>query len=90
MNITNLILRTYHIFGLKILKFFDADQDKGSCQHWIRNSGYKKSDPEFGIEKVGSGIPDKHPGSETLAICRWCQHQRWSHLSKIYISRLCG
>jgi hypothetical protein len=36
---------------LKILKFFDADPDLGSCQPWIR-------DPGSGMEKIGSGILD--------------------------------
>ncbi len=36
-------------FWLKILKFFDADPDSGSCQPWIRDSGWKK---------VGSRILD--------------------------------
>ncbi len=42
------------IFWVKILKFFDVDP------------GWKNSDPGFGMEKVGSGIRDKHPGSATL------------------------
>jgi hypothetical protein len=44
------------LFGVKILKFFDADT-------WIRNGD--SSDP--GWKKVGSGIRDKHPGCATLA-----------------------
>ncbi len=44
MNIWILFLRTYYqILGVKILKFFDADTDPGSCQPWIRDG--KKSDP---------------------------------------------
>jgi hypothetical protein len=43
-----------NFFWLKILKFFDADPDPGSRNH-------------FGpIEKFGSGINNKHPGSATL------------------------
>ncbi len=39
---------------LKFLKFFDTDL------------GWKKSDPVSGMEKFGSRILDKHPGSATL------------------------
>jgi hypothetical protein len=31
-----------------ILKFFDANPDPGSCQPWIRDPGWKKSDPGSG------------------------------------------
>ncbi len=51
-------------WGLKIIKFFDADLNpRGSCQPWIRDPGWKK---------IGSriSIPDpqhwKPPGSATL------------------------
>jgi hypothetical protein len=40
------------IFGVKILKFFDADLRDG-----------RNSDP--GCPKFGSGFRDKHPGSAT-------------------------
>ncbi len=30
------------VFGLKILKFFFADPDPGSCQPWIRDPGWEK------------------------------------------------
>jgi hypothetical protein len=43
------------IFGVKILKFFDADADSGSGN--LFNPGY-------GNEKIR--IRDKHPGSATL------------------------
>jgi hypothetical protein len=45
------------IFGVKNLKFFDADPGCGI---------EKISDP--GWKKFGSGIRDKHPGSATLLI----------------------
>jgi hypothetical protein len=45
------------VFGLQILKFSYADP--GSCQPWIRDPEWKKSDP-------GSWIRDKHPESATL------------------------
>jgi hypothetical protein len=47
------------IFGLKILKFFDADADPGSGILNLFDSG-------SGMEKFGFGIRDKHPGSVTL------------------------
>jgi hypothetical protein len=47
------------IFGLIILKFFDADPDPGSG---IRNL----FDPESGIRDGKIRIRDKHPGSVTL------------------------
>jgi hypothetical protein len=38
-----LFLRTwYQFFGLKI----SADSDPGSCQAWIRDPGWEKSDPQ--------------------------------------------
>jgi hypothetical protein len=40
------------VFGLKLLKFFDADPDPGSR---IKDLVYR-----------GSGIRNKHPGSATL------------------------
>jgi hypothetical protein len=46
-----------HFFGVKILKFFDADPGSGMETVRVRDSGWKK---------VGSGIQDKHPGSATL------------------------
>jgi hypothetical protein len=46
MNIQDLI------FGLKKLKFFDADPDPGYCQPWIRDLEWKK---------VGSGIIIPNP-----------------------------
>jgi hypothetical protein len=47
----------YQFFLLKILKFFDADLDPGSCN------------PGSWMEKVGFVILDKHPGSTTLQGC---------------------
>jgi hypothetical protein len=44
-------------FGLKILKFFDADPGMGSGSFLTLDPGWKK---------FGSGIWDKHPGSATL------------------------
>ncbi len=46
---------------IKILKFFDADPDPG-CGIFLT------LDPGLGIEKFGSRIWDKHPGSATLAM----------------------
>jgi hypothetical protein len=49
-----------HFFAfleVKILKFFDEDPGSGMETVRIRDPGWKK---------VGSGIPDKHPGSATL------------------------
>jgi hypothetical protein len=42
------------IFWVKILKFFDADP------------GCKKFGSGIRVEKIGSEIRDKHPGSATL------------------------
>ncbi len=53
MNISNLILRSYQFFGLKILNFFYVGPDPGSCQPCIRDPGWKRSDPGYGIN-----IPD--------------------------------
>ncbi len=46
-------------FGIKILKFFDADP--GSGMETVRIRG-----PEW--KKVGSGIRCEHPGSATLLV----------------------
>jgi hypothetical protein len=55
MNIPDLIFeRLGSVFGLKILQFFDADTDPGSCQPWVRDGKYR--------------IRDKHPGSATLIL----------------------
>jgi hypothetical protein len=54
MNIPNLIFENlvgYQIFGLKMLKLFDADPAAASCQR---------------IRDGKSQIRDKHPGSATL------------------------
>jgi hypothetical protein len=45
------------VFRVKILKFFDADPESGMGKVRIRDPGWKK---------IGTGIPDKHPGSATL------------------------
>ncbi len=44
----------FGFYGVKILKFFDADPGSGMETVRIRDPGWKK---------VGSGIRDKHPGS---------------------------
>jgi hypothetical protein len=36
----------------------------------IRDPGWKNSDQSSGMEKFGSGIRDKHPGSATLAAAK--------------------
>ncbi len=46
-----------HFFGVKILKFFDADPGSGMETVRIRDPGWKK---------VGSGIRDVYPGSAAL------------------------
>jgi hypothetical protein len=50
---------SFGFFGVKILKFFDADPGSGMETVRIRDPGWKK---------VGSGIRDKHPGSATLVL----------------------
>jgi hypothetical protein len=45
------------LFGVKRLKFFDADPDPGS-------GIFLTLDPESGMEKIR--IRDKHPGFATL------------------------
>jgi hypothetical protein len=60
MNILDLIFENLvQFFGSKIPKFYHADPDPGS---WM----FSTLDPEFRMEKVGSGIRSKHPGSATL------------------------
>ncbi len=55
-------MRTNHqFFRIKIFKFVDADPDLGSGIRDLVNPG-----SGTGMEKVGSGIRDKHPGSATL------------------------
>jgi hypothetical protein len=49
----------FGFFGVKILKFFDADPGSGMETGRIRDPDGKKSD-------LGSGIRDEHPGSATL------------------------
>jgi hypothetical protein len=56
----------FGFFGVKILKFFDANPGSG-----IQDPGWRQfvsgiQDP--GWKKVGSGIRDKHPGSATLTL----------------------
>ncbi len=50
--------RLVKIFGLKILFVADPDTGSDGCLF----------DPESGMEKFGSGIRDKHPGSATLLL----------------------
>jgi hypothetical protein len=49
----------FGFFGVKILKFFDADPGSGRETVRIRDPGW---------EKVGSGIRDQHPASATLLL----------------------
>jgi hypothetical protein len=48
------------VFGVKILQFFDADPDPGSGMRDLFDPGL---DPGSRMEKFGSGIRNKHPGS---------------------------
>jgi hypothetical protein len=58
MNIPDHISESLEtIFWVKILNFFDADADPGI---------FMTLDPGSGMEKFGSGIWYKHPGSATL------------------------
>jgi hypothetical protein len=58
MNIPNHISESLKaIFWVKILKFFDADQDPGI---------FLSLNPGSGMEKIR--IRDKHPGSATLLL----------------------
>jgi hypothetical protein len=49
------------VFRLKIVKFFDADSDLGSAI-------FLTLDPGSGMEKFGSGVRDKNPGSATVCL----------------------
>jgi hypothetical protein len=63
MNITDLSLENLiSVFGLKILKFFDADPDLGSCQPWIQDGTNRIRDSGSGIN-----IPDPQ---HCIHICR--------------------
>jgi hypothetical protein len=56
---TDLIFENlFSIFWVKILKFWDPDPDQAS-------GILSTLDPGSGMEKIGSGIRDKHPGSST-------------------------
>ncbi len=57
---------TNNFFGVKILKFFDADTGSGIRDPGWRQFGSGIRDPRW--KKVGSGIRDKHPGSATLVL----------------------
>jgi hypothetical protein len=65
MNILDHISESLEtIFCVKIFKFFYADPDA--------ESGIILTlDPGSGMEKVGSGIRDKHPGFATLYVIRF-------------------
>jgi hypothetical protein len=69
MNIPDHIFESLEkIFGVKILKFFDADPGSGIFfLPWIRQLGWKK---------FGSGIRDKHPGFATLQQTNYSDAQR--------------
>jgi hypothetical protein len=74
MNIPDLILRThYQFFGIKIVKFFDADPNPGSFQPWIQDPGSGMGrngirDPEYisGIRNTVSVIGSTLPRTEFL------------------------
>ncbi len=52
------------------LKCSVADSDPGSGSFLTLGSGIRNPiDPGSGMEKFGSGVWDKHPGSETLLKC---------------------
>ncbi len=75
-----LFLRTwYKFFGLKILKLFYTDPDPWP---WILST----LDLGFGMEKIASGILDKHPGSTTL-VC--IMYRRYLYGSGSGISKTC-
>jgi hypothetical protein len=58
MNIPDLIFENLvSVYWIKILKFFNAYPDPGSCQSWTRDG-----------KKIRSGIRDRNPGSATLVI----------------------
>jgi hypothetical protein len=58
MNIPDLISEAqYQFFGLKILEFFNAYTDPGSCQPWIR-------DGRNWVQDGNNWIPD--PGLTSL------------------------
>jgi hypothetical protein len=60
MNIPDNFSESFEtVFGLKILKFVDADLDPGFGILLTLDLG-------SGMEKFGSGIWYKHPGSATL------------------------
>jgi hypothetical protein len=63
------------IFGVKILKFFDADADPGI---------FLTLDPGSGMEKIW--IRDKHPGSATLTYKLLFLATDLSHYDKYTIS----
>ncbi len=66
MKSRNIFPRAWEqFFGLKILKFFDAGPDPGS-------GIFLTLDPRSGMEKLGSGIQDKHPGFAALVSCTVC------------------
>jgi hypothetical protein len=75
MNTPDLIFENLvSVFGLKILELFDADPNPGS---WILST----LDLGFGMEKIASGILDKHPGSKTL-VCIMYLYGSGSGISK--------
>jgi hypothetical protein len=67
MNISNLFYEYMaSVFWAKILKFFDADPDPGSCQLLDPGSGMEKLDPGSGIN-----IPDpQHCLLVLVPVCR--------------------
>jgi hypothetical protein len=66
------------VFWLKILKFFERIRiwDPGSCQPWIRNPRWKKSDPRWKISDPESGISIPDPKN--------CQQYENLHHPRLY------
>jgi hypothetical protein len=67
----------YHFLGLKYLNSLMRIWDPGwkefgsgirDGKNRVRDPGWKKSGPGSGMERIGSGIRDKHPEFATLTV----------------------